>query len=500
MILLSRVYGAIKETPLDVATRISAQSNATIKLKREDKLPFFSFKLRGAYNRMAYLTPEEKAKGIITASAGNHAQGVAYSASVLKVPATVVMPLPTPSIKWENVRRLGAKVVLHGRTFDEAKAECARLQEEQGLTYIPPFDDPYVIAGQGTIGKEITQQTDISKLKAVFCPIGGGGLISGIAVYLKRVAPHVRIIGVETHDADAMKRSLEAGERVVLKDIGLFADGTAVSQVGVENFRLAQKYVDEIVLVSTDEICASINDIYTDFRSITEPSGALSLAGAQKWLRMHPEAQGMENEYCAIMSGANVNLDRLRFVSERSRLGAGRETFFIVEMPEKPGAFAKLINTLAPRTITEFSYRYNRTHKSARVYISFEVDSRDEIPAIMDAIGAAGMTAHDLSDNSLAKGHARYMVGGTPGLTDEHVYRFEFPERPGALVNFLKHMQMDWNVSLFHYRNAGSDVAHILVGIQVPKGKDSELQEFLDTIGYRSFNENNNLAYRLCLK
>lgn len=500
MILLSRVYGAIKETPLDFAPQISSRAGATIKLKREDKLPFFSFKLRGAYNKMANLTAAEKQKGVITASAGNHAQGVAYSSKVLNVPATIVMPLPTPAIKWENVRRLGAKVVLHGRTFDEAKAECARLAALHQLTYVPPFDDPLVIAGQGTIAMELLQQTELSKLKAVFVPVGGGGLISGIAVYLKRMAPHVKVIGVETHDADAMRQSLAAGHRVTLKEVGLFADGTAVQQVGEENFRLCQKYVDEIVLVNTDEICAAINDVYMDMRSITEPAGALGVAGAQKWLREHPEARGTENEYVAITSGANVNLDRLRFVSERSRLGAGKEKFLIVEMPEEPGSFRKLVDIISPRPVTEFSYRFNRESARARVYISFEVDDPSEMPSLADSIATAGMKCHDLSSNTLAKVHARYMMGGTPNLTDEHVYRFEFPERPGALHLFLQNMEMDWNVSLFHYRNAGSDIAHVLVGIQIPPGKEADLDRFLKKVGYRYYNENDNLAYLLCLK
>lgn len=500
LILLSRVYRAIKETPLDFAPQISTRAGATIKLKREDKLPFFSFKLRGAYNRIAHLTPEEKKHGVITASAGNHAQGVAYSSKVLNIPATIVMPLPTPAIKWENVRRLGAKVVLHGRSFDEAKAECARLSKLHNLTYIPPFDDPLVIAGQGTIGMEILRQADLEKLKAVFVPVGGGGLISGIAVYLKRMAPHVKVIGVETYDADAMRRSIAAGKRVTLKDVGLFSDGTAVGIVGEENFRLCQKYVDEIVLVNTDEICAAINDIYTDMRSITEPAGALGVAGAQKWLKLHPEAKGFENEFVAINSGANVNLDRLRFVSERSRLGAGREKFLIVEMPEKPGSFRKLVNLIAPRPVTEFSYRFNPKNQRARVYISFEVEDPSEMTGIADAIESSGMKCHDLSDNTLAKVHARYMMGGTPGLSDEHVYRFEFPERPGALHGFLQNMEMDWNVSLFHYRNSGSDIAHVLVGIQIPKDKEADLEKFLAKVGYRYHNENDNLAYKLCLK
>lgn len=503
MILLSKVYGAIETTPLDDAVQLNAKVGSPVTFKREDLLPVFSFKLRGAYNMIANLSNEELKKGVITASAGNHAQGVAYSSARLNIPATIVMPTGTPAIKYKNVARMGANVVLYGADFDAAKAECLRLAKENGMTFIPPFDDPYVIAGQGTIGMEIVRQTkDLSKLKAVFCAVGGGGLIAGVGVYLKRVAPHVKVIGVETHDADAMYQSLKAGERVNLPTVGNFADGTAVKQVGEETFRLAHdsKVVDEIVHVSTDELCAAINDIFADTRSISEPSGALSVAGAKKWLEKHPEFKNTDQEVCAIVSGANMNFDRLRFVSERSTLGAGKEVFFIVEMPEQPGSFRSLVDTLAPRTVTEFSYRYNRESPGARVYISFSVDDRNEIGPIVDELSKKGMKAHDLSNNTLAKSHARYMVGGTPKLEDERVFRFEFPERPGALHKFLQEMDLAWNVSMFHYRNNGSDVARILSGIQIPDGKEQETREFLDKVGYRYYAENDNLAYKLCLK
>jgi len=506
MILLSRVYSAIEETPLDDAVQLSAKTGAKIKLKREDLLPVFSFKLRGAHNMIAQLSSEERARGVITASAGNHAQGVAYSAQRLGIPATIVMPTATPAIKYENVARMGANVVLHGADFDAAKAECARLCAENGMKYIPPFDDPHVIAGQGTIALELARQTDLSKLKAVFCCIGGGGLISGIGVYLKRVAPHIKIIGVETYDADAMYQSLQKKERVLLPEVGLFADGAAVKEVGKENFRVAQEVVDEIVHVNTDEICAAINDIFDDTRSISEPAGALSVAGAKKWLAQNPVNSAGEpnvvdpNEIVAVVSGANMNFDRLRFVAERSRLGAGKEVFMMVEMPEEPGSFRNLVNILVPRPVTEFSYRYNERNSNARVYVSFSVHNRDEIKDISKKIEEAGMKAIDLSDNSVAKNHARYLVGGTPKLEDERLYRFEFPERPGALHRFLEAMNIKWNLTLFHYRNNGSDLGRVLTGIRIPDGEEKETQAFLDKVGYRHTNENDNVAYKLFLK
>lgn len=499
MILLSRVYGAVKETPLEKAHQLSEKLSTTIKLKREDLMPVFSFKLRGAYNMMAQLTPEERAKGVIAASAGNHAQGVAYSSKMLGIPATIVMPVGTPAIKWQNVSRMGAKVVLYGQDFDAAKVECTRLEKENKMTLVPPFDHPYIIAGQGTVGMEILNQTDVSKLKAVFCCIGGGGLISGVAVYLKRVAPHVKVIGVETYDADSMYQSVKANERVVLPSVGLFAEGTAVRQVGEETFRLCREYVDDIVRVDTDEICAAINEVFDDTRSICEPSGALSVAGVKKYLKSHPELGGVDSEICAVVSGANMNFDRLRFVSERSRLGAGKEVFMIVEMPESPGSFRKLVDIIDPKPVTEFSYRFNRASQVARVYISFSVDERSEIEPIATQVRESGMQVFDLSDNNLAKMHARYLVGGTPKLTDELVYTFEFPERPGALHRFLQQMNLEWNVSMFHYRNNGSDVGSVLTGIQVPKGEHAEFQQFLDKVGYEYKNESNNNAYKLCL-
>lgn len=499
MILTSRVYDVCKETPCSPALSLSEKFGSEIYLKREDLQPVYSFKLRGAYNMMAQLDDEKRWKGVISCSAGNHAQGVAYSAAKLGIPATIVMPLATPTIKYENVQRLGAKVLLYGQNFDEAKEECARLQKEYGMTYIPPFDDPYVIAGQGTIGLEILRQIDISKLKAIFLCIGGGGLISGVAAYVKRIAPHVKIIGVETYDGDAMTRSIKKGELVTLDDVGLFADGAAVRVVGTETFRIAKKLIDEMVLVNTDEICAAINDVFNDTRAITEPTGSLSVAGMKKWLTIHPEECGANNAYVAVLSGANMNFDRLRFVAERSRLGAGKEVFFIVEMDEQPGSFKKLIDVLAPRQITEFTYRMSAREK-ARVYISFSTENREEIPSIIKTIESTGQKAYDVSDNSLAKDHARYMVGGHAGAKNERVFRFRFPEKPGALARFLSLLNMEWNISMFHYRNNGSDIASVLAGIQVPDNCCDSLHNFLHQVGYPYTDETENQAYKMFLQ
>lgn len=497
-ILTSRVYDVVKETPCELAVGSSERTGTNVYLKREDLQPVFSFKLRGAYNMMAQLPEDKRWKGVISCSAGNHAQGVAYSARHLNIPATIVMPLATPGIKVENVRRLGAQVVLYGDDFDSAKAECARLEKLHGLQYIPPFDDPLVIAGQGTIGVEILRQVDLSKLKAIFCAIGGGGMAAGISAYVKRIAPHIKVYGVETFDADAMDQSLKGGERVTLKEAGLFADGTAVKIVGEETFRVCQKYLDGVVKVNTDEICAAINDVFLDTRSVVEPSGAMALAGIKKYLETAgPEALGDQNAYCAVLSGANMNFDRLRFVTERSRLGAGKEVFFIVEMPEKPGMFRKLIGAIHPRAVTEFAYRY-RSPDLARVYISFSVGDRSEVAEIISEITNSGMKAHDMSDNDLAKSHCRYMVGGSADLAEERLFSFEFPERPGALFKFLENLKTTSNISLFHYRDNGSDIARVLVGI-IPSA-DENIDEFAKRIGYSYEDVTDNVAYQLFLK
>jgi threonine dehydratase len=507
LILTSRVYDVCKETPITPATGLSTKLGSNILLKREDLQPVFSFKLRGAYNMMAQLSADESWKGVIACSAGNHAQGVAYSAQHLNIPATIVMPTPTPSIKYKNVDRLGAKVVLYGDDFDEAKAECARLAKLHGLTNIPPFDNPYVIAGQGTIGLELIRQVNIQQLKAVFCCVGGGGLIAGVGAYIKRIAPHVKIIGVETYDADAMYRSLKEGRRIVLDEVGLFADGAAVKVTGEETFRLCQMYIDEIVRCTTDEICAAIKDVFQETRSIVEPAGALSVAGVQKYISMHPDHDHTATSYVAVLSGANMNFDRLRFVAERAQLGEGSEVFMIVNIPEKPGSFRDLISLLQLRLVTEFSYRFSdealedsSEGNKASVYMSFSVKDRQEVAHILAGIKDKGYLGHDISDNEFAKTHARYLVGGKAKVADERIFGFEFPERPGALVKFLEGIKSKWNITLFHYRNNGSDVGKVVAGLSVPPEDNELFDQFLEQLEYPFMEETDNLAYQLFLK
>ncbi|RDL31177.1 Threonine dehydratase [Venustampulla echinocandica] len=487
LILTSRVYDAVEETPLTLATNLSNRLECKVLLKREDLQPVFSFKLRGAYNKMAHLDPKVCWKGVVACSAGNHAQGVAYSARKLKIPATIVMPKGTPSIKHLNVTRLGGSVVLNGADFDAAKEECGRLEKLHGLTNIPPFDDPYVIAGQGTIGMELLRQTNIQKLEAIFCCVGGGGLIAGIGVYVKRIAPHVKIIGVETYDANAMVQSLQKGERVVLKNVGLFADGAAVKTVGQETFRICQEVVDEVIQVTTDEACAAIKDVFEDTRSILEPAGALAIAGLKKYVAAHPSADSSRN-LVAIASGANMNFDRLRFVAERAALGEKKEALIMVTIPERPGAFSELINTIMPHMVTEFSYRY-ATDASANVLIGISLTSpalqRDEeLSSLLSRISATGMAPVDLSGDELAKSHVRYLVGGPSGVPSERLYMFNFPERPGALEKFLSTLKPRYNISLFQYRNAGGDIAKVVAGILCPDDELKELEAFLRKIGY----------------
>lgn len=418
-------------------------------------------------------------------NAGNHAQGVAYSARHLKIPATIVMPSGTPDIKHKNVSRLGGSVILHGADFDAAKAEAARLEKLHGLVSIPPFDDPYVIAGQGTVGMELLRQTDLSKLTAVFCCVGGGGLIAGVGVYIKRIAPHVKIIGVEQYDANAMVESLKAGKRVVLKDVGLFADGAAVKTVGEETFRICQEVVDEVVQVTTDETCAAIKDMFEDTRSIVEPAGALALAGLKKWVSRNPSPD-RDRGLIATASGANMNFDRLRFVAERAALGENKEALLSVTIPEMPGAFAKLVSVIHPMAVTEFSYRYSGPSE-ANILVGVELKAATrahDLPNLITRLAAEGMTATDLSQDELAKSHIRYLVGGRSNAADEHLYMFEFPERGGALYKFLNTLQPGMNISLFHYRNYGGDVAKILSGIQCKKEEGEKLEGFLREIGY----------------
>ncbi|VEU21344.1 DEKNAAC102622 [Brettanomyces naardenensis] len=504
LILTSRVYDVIDGSPLSAAPLLSQKTDSNVFLKREDMLPVFSFKLRGAYNMIANLSEERKSKGVIACSAGNHAQGVAYSAKQMGIPATIVMPVATPAIKYNNVSRLGARVVLFGEDFDAAKVECDRLSEEEGFTNIPPFDHPYVIAGQGTIALELLRQVKANKLSAVFVAVGGGGLLSGIGAYLKRLAPHVKVVGVETFDADDMYQSLKAGKRVTLDSVGLFADGTAVKTVGEETFQTCVDFgVDEIVRVNTDEISAAIKDVFEDTRSIMEPSGAMTVAGMKRYIAEHPEIDHSDKTYVPVLSGANMNFDRLRFVSERAVLGEGREVFLGVQIPDKPGTFLQLQRIIDPRSVTEFSYRFSDDVDkvgSANIYTSFSVHDREkELPDVLERIRQAGFQAWDLSDNELAKSHGRYLVGGKSYVPNERIIAFEFPERPGALTKFLELMQTKWNLTLFHYRNHGDDIGKVLAGICVPPEENDQFSDFLRQVGFKYQEQSENIAFKLFL-
>lgn len=494
-ILNAQVYDVAVETPLELAPNLSRRCNNRILLKREDLQPVFSFKLRGAANKMAHLTPEQLERGVICASAGNHAQGVALVAQKMGVRAVIVMPVSTPAIKVDAVRARGGEVVLAGESFDEASIHARELEARDGLSFVHPYDDPYVIAGQGTIGMEILRQTS-KPIDAVFCSIGGGGLIAGVAAYIKRLRPNVKIIGVETFDANAMDQALAKRERVYLPSVGLFADGTAVKLVGEETFRLAQQYVDEVILVDTDAICAAIKDVFEDTRSILEPSGALAIAGAKAWLAR----EGVENKtVVAVASGANMNFDRLRFVAERAEVGEQRETVLAVTIPERPGSFRQFCDLLGSRNVTEFNYRFS-TPEEAHVFVGVATHNREERHQLVAQLQQSGLPTIDLTEDELAKDHLRYMVGGhAPQVCDELIYRFIFPERPGALLRFLDNLHSDWNISLFHYRNHGSDAGRVLVGMQVPQSERGEFQAFLDRIGYECVEETDNPAYRLFL-
>ncbi|MCJ1391020.1 Threonine dehydratase biosynthetic, chloroplastic [Xylographa bjoerkii] len=501
LILTSRVYDVVKETPLTHAVNLSNRLECKVLLKREDLQPVFSFKLRGAYNKMAHLSAQERWKGVVACSAGNHAQGVAYSARHLKIPATIVMPSGTPSIKHLNVSRLGGSVILYGEDFDSAKGEAHRLEKLHGLTNIAPFDDPYVIAGQGTIGMEILRQTNLQDLEAVFSCVGGGGLIAGLGVYIKRIAPHVKIIGVEAYDANAMVQSLKMKERVVLKEVGLFADGAAVKTVGEETFRLCSEVVDDVIEVTTDETCAAIKDVFEDTRSIVEPAGALALAGLKKYVKQNP-SPNQGRSLVAIASGANMNFDRLRFVAERAALGEKKEALLSVNIPERPGAFAELVKAVLPQAVTEFSYRYAR-EQSANIFMGISVNGSSrtsELANLIHRLDGDGMTATDLSGDELAKSHIRYLVGGRSGVQNERLYMFEFPERPGALIKFLTTLRPNQNISLFHYRNHGGDVGKVLAGIQCPKDEQDELEGFLVKLGYPFSECTDSPTYRMFLR
>ena len=494
-ILTASVYDVAAETPLDFARNLSARSGNRILLKREDLQPVFSFKIRGAYNKMAKLPPELLQKGVITASAGNHAQGVALSAQKLGCEATIVMPETTPQIKVDAVRSRGGKVVLKGVSFNDAYDHAVELAKSSGQTYIPPFDDPDVIAGQGTIGLEIVRQHS-KPIDAVFVPIGGGGLAAGVAVFIKQVRPEIKVIGVQTHDSCAMKTSIEHGRLVELKDVGLFSDGTAVKLVGEETFRLCHEFLDEIITVDTDAICGALKDIFDDTRSICEPAGALALAGLKTYVARE-QAHGQT--LIAVTSGANINFHRLRHVSERSELGEGNEGIFAVSIPEQPGSFLKFINILGSRNITEFNYRYG-DDATAHIFVGIQSKGASDLAAISAELTAAGLPNTDLTDDETAKIHIRYMVGGRTGkVAHERLFSFEFPERPGALAYFLSRMQSSWNITLFHYRNHGSDYGRVLVGIDVPPADNQAFATFLQELGYVHTEQTGNAAYRLFL-
>ncbi len=492
-ILTSRVYEVARETALQEAPQLSSRLGCRVLLKREDTQPIFSFKLRGAYNRMSHLTEEERARGVICASAGNHAQGVAFAAQRLGVRAVIVMPATTPEIKVSAVRARGVEVVLTGDSYSDAEAHAFELQRELGLTFVHPYDDPLVIAGQGTIGLELLRQVP-SRPFRVFVPIGGGGLIAGIAVFLRSLDPRIEVIGVEPDDSDAMSRSLEAGRRVRLDSVGIFVDGVAVRQVGEHTFDLTRRYVKEIVRVSTDEVCAAIKDVFEDTRAVMEPAGALAVAGMKRFAR----ERGVSDEtLVALTCGANVNFDRLRHVAERAEVGEQREAILAVTIPERPGAFRAFCRAVGARNITEFNYRY-APRADANVFVGVQLGHPSERAALCAALEGSGYGVTDLTADEVAKVHVRHMVGGrAPEALDERLLSFEFPERPGALLRFLECMGEDWNISLFHYRNHGSAHGRVLAGIQVPESELGAFRAFLETLGYPWRDESENAAYRL---
>ena len=498
-ILTARVYDVAVESPLEPARHLARRLGNEVLLKREDQQPVFSFKLRGAYNKMAHLSEQDRARGVICASAGNHAQGVALSARRMGCRAVIVMPVTTPRVKIDAVQALGGEVVLHGDSYSDAHAQALELQRAQGLTFVHPFDDPDVIAGQGTVAMEILRQHQ-GPIDAVFVAIGGGGLISGVAAYIKAVRPEVRVIGVQTVDSDAMLQSVRKRRRVQLADVGLFSDGTAVKQVGVETFRLARALVDDYVVVNTDEVCAAIKDVFQDTRSILEPAGALGVAAIKQYVAAH-KCKG--RTFVAITCGANMNFDRLRFVAERAEFGEQREALFAVTNPEERGSFRRfieLIGSTGSRQVTEFNYRI-ADEKMARVFVGLTIARRDEAQRIARAFVRQGFATVDLTDDDIAKEHVRHMVGGHSELArDERLFRFTFPERPGALLRFLSSMNPGWNISLFHYRNQGADYGRILVGIQVPKEDAQAFDDFLRTLAYPCTEATDSAVYRLFLR
>ncbi len=505
-ILTARVYDVAIETDLQVARTLSQRLGNKVLLKREDQQPVFSFKLRGAYNKMAHLTPGQLERGVICASAGNHAQGVAMSAAKLGTRAVIVMPTTTPQLKVDAVRALGGEVVLAGESYSDAYAHSVKLEQEQGLTFVHPFDDPDVIAGQGTIAMEILRQLQklgsSNRLDAVFVAIGGGGLIAGVANYIKALRPEIKVIGVQMNDSDAMTQSVAAGQRVTLPDVGLFSDGTAVKLVGEETFRISQNLVDGFITVDTDAVCAAIKDIFVDTRSVVEPAGALAVAAIKQYVATH-HTEG--ETYAAILCGANMNFDRLRFVAERAEVGEEREALLAVSIPEERGSFRRFCEIIGnlpggPRNVTEFNYRMSDAAR-AHVFVGLTTHGKGESAQLAQAFSQHGFEALDLTHDDLAKEHLRHLVGGPSALAhDERLLRFVFPERPGALLKFLSLMQPSWNISLFHYRNQGADYGRILVGIQVPPEDGAAFAEFLATLGYPYVDETHNPAYRLFLQ
>ncbi len=498
-ILKARVYDLAKETPLEFVPGLSQKYGSKILLKREDLQPVFSFKLRGAYNRIVRLTQEERERGVIAASAGNHAQGVAMSAKHLSIKALIVMPRTTPAIKVSAVRRLGAKAVLHGDAYDEAYQHALGLAQEKGFTFIHPYDDPYVIAGQGTVGMEIVRQFP-HDLHAVFVPVGGGGLIAGVATCFKLLRPDVKIIGVEPEDAPTLYSALKAQKRVVLDQVGIFADGVAVKQIGEETFRLARQYVDEVVLVKTDEICAAVKDIFDATRCIAEPAGALGIAGVKRYL----STRGVKDQtVVAINSGANMNFDRLRYVTERAEVGEQREALLAVTIPEKPGSFRAFCKDMGGRSVTEFNYRFSDVSQ-AHIFVGVHLEQGEtEKTSLIEQLQEKGYPVLDLTHNEMAKLHVRHMVGGHGhAVQNEKLFRFEFPERPGALQKFLNLLGQSWNISMFHYRNHGAAYGRVLVGLQVPSSREEKkkLEAFLQELGYAYWEETNNPVYGLFLK
>ncbi len=504
-ILTARVYDVAVETALEPAKTLSKRLNNTVLLKREDQQPVFSFKLRGAYNKMANLSPAQLKKGVICASAGNHAQGVALSANKLGTRAVIVMPSTTPQLKIDAVRALGGEVVLYGESYSDAYDHAATLEKKNGLTFVHPFDDPDVIAGQGTIAMEMLRQIQRighGRLDAVFVAIGGGGLISGVANYIKAVRPEIKVIGVQMNDSDAMIRSINANKRVMLPDVGLFSDGTAVKLVGEETFRITRELVDEFMTVDTDAVCAAIKDVFVDTRGIVEPAGALAVAAIKQYVALH-KTKG--ETYAAILCGANMNFDRLRFVAERAGVGEESEALFAVTIPEERGSFRRFCELVGelpggPRSVTEFNYRINDAAE-AHVFVGLSTQGKGESSKIVNTFTRQGFKALDLTHDELAKEHVRHMVGGHSVLAkDERLLRFVFPERPGALLKFLSTMRPGWNISLFHYRNQGADYGRILIGLQVPKADNAAFKAFLATLGYPCVEETENPVYKLFLK